>query len=286
MFLILIPFHEPFINKGVNHIHISRITTQKKDAERYNLYVEDEQGERFACGVHEAVLVRWGLAKGKAITAAELTDMTREDELEKAKKKALQFLSKRMRTEKELRDKLREEDVPAEHIEEVIDTMAEKGYLNDAEYAQTYTRVTMSTTDKGPGRIRQYLQEKGIQDAFINDALEQYDEQKQIETMTGIIAKKAMPRESAVMKKKKLTDVLLRKGFSYSLINAAFEAHDFADRTDEDWQALQFQAEKAASKWRKKYEDEVVKQKLKKHLYQKGFSLSMIDRYLEEEQNE
>ncbi|QQK75570.1 recombination regulator RecX [Salicibibacter cibarius] len=262
---------------------ISRITTQKKDAHRYNLYIEDGQGERFACGVHENILVRWELAKDKEITAAELDEIIQDDNVEKANKKALHFLAKRMRTETEVRDKLQNEAIPSEHIEPVVERMKAIGYINDKEYAHTYVRTMMSTTDKGPGSMRRYLQEKGVNDLAITGALEQYDEEKQIDVILKVIEKKekTTSKDSLTMKKKKLTEALLRKGFKQSTVAVAFEAHDFSRDANDERQALHLQAEKAANKLKRRYEQGEVKQKLKEQLYKKGFSLAMIDEYLE-----
>ncbi|MBB6450640.1 regulatory protein [Geomicrobium halophilum] len=269
-----------------DHIKISRITTQKDDSKRYNLFIEDHNGERFACGVHEIILARMQLTKGKSITDDELEEIIQADNKEKAKKQALQYLSKRMRTEAEVRDKLQEQDLPPDHIDEAINSMIWHGYINDAEYARTYVRVTISTTDKGPGRIRQYLNEKGIHPSLIDEALEQYDEEIQVQMMLKIIEKKekTIPKDSLVLRKKKLTDALLRKGYSHSLIQTAFEAYDFHSQGEEEWEALRLQAEKAEFKLRKRHEEEAFKQKLKEHLYRKGFTLTMIDQYLDEQE--
>ncbi|AXF57642.1 recombination regulator RecX [Salicibibacter kimchii] len=266
-----------------DHIKISRITTQKQNAERYNLYVADENGERFACGVHESLLVRWALAKDKEITTAELDEIMQEDSVEKANKKALYFLAKRMRTEAEVREKLQDDEVPGDHIETVIQRMKDRAYINDKEYAHTYMRTMMTTSDKGPGSIRRYLHEKGVGDPAITEALEEYDEQKQIDVILKVIEKKekTTTKDSQAMKKKKLTDALLRKGFQQSTIAAAFEAHDFSQDANDEWQALHLQAEKAANKLKRRYEQGKVRQKLKEQLYKKGFSLAMIDEYLE-----
>ncbi|QDI92749.1 recombination regulator RecX [Salicibibacter halophilus] len=271
-----------------DHIKISRIATQKKDAHRYNLYIKNGQGERFACGVHESILVRWGLAKDKEITAAELDEIIQDDHVEKANKKALHFLAKRMRTEAEVRDKLQNEEIPIDHIEPVIERMKERGYINDKEYAHTYVRTMMSTTDKGPGSMRRYLQEKGVSDSSVTEALEQYDEEKQIDVILRVIEKKekTTSKDSMTMKKKKLTEALLRKGFQQSTITVAFEAHDFSRDANDEWQALHLQAEKAAHKLERRFEQGKVKQKLKEHLYKKGFSLTMIDEYLETQNEE
>ncbi|WP_246476667.1 RecX family transcriptional regulator [Salicibibacter cibi] len=243
----------------------------------------DENSERFACGVHESILVRWELAKDKAITAAELEEIIQDDDVEKAKKKALHFLARRMRTEREVRTKLEDDEVPIDHIEPVIETMKNRGFINDKEYAHTYVRTMMSTTDKGPGSMRRYLQDKGVSDAAITEALEQYDEQIQIEVILKVIAKKdkTTSKDSLAMKKKKLTEALLRKGFQQATIAKAFEAHDFSRDANDEWQSLHLQAEKAANKLQRRYEPGKVKQKLKEQLYKKGFSLAMIDEYLE-----
>ena len=43
---------------------ITKITTQKKNKERYNIFMDEGKGEQYAFSVDEAVLIKYQLKKG------------------------------------------------------------------------------------------------------------------------------------------------------------------------------------------------------------------------------
>ena len=81
---------------------ITRIGRQKNNNERYNLYLD----EKYAFSLDEAVLIKYQLSKGKVIEAFTLDEIVFDDEVRKAFNKAINFLSYRMRSEHEVKQKL------------------------------------------------------------------------------------------------------------------------------------------------------------------------------------
>ncbi len=77
--------------------------------------------------------------------------------------------------------------------------------------------------------------------------------------------------------------LLQRKGFSFDVITAALEQTEYANDEDTEREALRQHAEKALRKYRYdgSYES---KMKVKQYLFRKGFSLDMIDQFLQEEE--
>ena len=59
---------------------ITKITRQKRNEERYNIFLNDE----YAFSVDESVLVKYRLTKGMTIDEWTLGELTYEDEIEKA----------------------------------------------------------------------------------------------------------------------------------------------------------------------------------------------------------
>ena len=66
---------------------ISKITRQKNNPERYNIYLN----EKYAFAVDEGTLIKFGLTKGKVLEQFEIDEITYEDEIAKAFNKALGF---------------------------------------------------------------------------------------------------------------------------------------------------------------------------------------------------
>ena len=64
---------------------ITKITQQKKDKERYNIFLD----EKYAFSVHESVLVKFELTKGMTLEDWSVDEMVYEDEIRKAFNRAL-----------------------------------------------------------------------------------------------------------------------------------------------------------------------------------------------------
>jgi regulatory protein len=77
----------------------------------------------------------------------------------------------------------------------------------------------------------------------------------------------------------------MRKGFSYDVISIVKEELMYENNEDEEWNSLVLQAEKLKRKYAKGAQAQ-YKMKMKQALYRKGFSIEIIDRYLNEEEQD
>ena len=78
----------------------------------------------------------------------------------------------------------------------------------------------------------------------------------------------------------------MRKGYSFSIVGEVLEGIPF-EQDDDDWQQLlDVQGEKVWKKYSAKYTGYELKMKTKQALYQKGFPVDVIDRFIEEKGNE
>ena len=66
---------------------ITKITRQKNNPERYNIYIE----EKYAFAVDESLLVKYQLSKDKVLEDWERDEIVFDDEVRKAFNKALHF---------------------------------------------------------------------------------------------------------------------------------------------------------------------------------------------------
>ncbi|HET7616396.1 MAG TPA: RecX family transcriptional regulator, partial [Bacillales bacterium] len=134
--------------------NITRITTQKKHKDRYNVFLDRGNGEEFGFGVSEDVLVAFTLGKGKEIDENELKSIIFEDEVKTAFNLAVRFLSYRMRTVKEITDYLQKKEAEPEVIEKVIGRLEHHQYIDDEEFAKSFVASRKRTSSKGPAVIR------------------------------------------------------------------------------------------------------------------------------------
>ncbi|HEX4286056.1 MAG TPA: regulatory protein RecX [Terracidiphilus sp.] len=89
---------------------------------------------------------------------------------------AVKALGRQMRTTANLRRLMQQRAEPGEQGESIIDTVLKRlignGYLNDAVYAETYTRLRKENEKFGQRRVQQDLRNKGVPTSLIASTLD------------------------------------------------------------------------------------------------------------------
>lgn len=259
---------------------ITKISVQQKNKERFNIFLDDE----YAFAVFEATLLKFQLVKGKELDDLDVEEILYSDQINKAYTAAVHYLSFRMRTAKEIGVYLKEKEYEPFVIKEIVAKLKEQGYLNDREFAIAFVRTQVNTTLKGRGVIVQELMEKGVDKEIIEEAvLSEYSPEQELEHAVKLVLKYApkYKKDSFKIMIQKVEQALVRKGYSFSIIKLAIEEVELETDTSEEWEAMVKQAEK----YHRKYagmEGYEYKMKMKGSLYRKGFSMDLIDRWLEE----
>nr|WP_108670532.1 recombination regulator RecX [Peribacillus acanthi] len=263
---------------------ITKIAVQKKLKDRYNIYIDKGNGEEYGFSVSEDTLIQLGLKKGMEVDEFELSELGYRESIQKAYSKAIHYLSVRMRSEQEIRQHLLEKEVESPVIQEVIHKLAGQGYLNDLEFALAYVRTQINTTKKGPIVIKNELQEKGIKGEMLEQALDQYSPDLQLQHAIDLLEKlnKKPNKQSMVQYRMKVEQQLTVKGYQRIIIQKALEESFPKENEDLEWQNLVSQGEKLKKKY-SKYEGYDYMQKMKAALYRKGFSIDIIQKYLNED---
>lgn len=259
---------------------ITRIARQKKDNDRYSVYVDDGNGEAFAFGVHEDVLLRYQLRKGLELHNDTIQAITHEDEISKTLNQCLSFLTYRMRSEKEIRDYMKRKNVAESVIAIVIDRLKSRQYLNDLEFAKSYVRDKKHLQSKGSRLLAKELREKGIAAKDIEEALKEYSSEEQLANAIRFALKKQkqLQKESNTMVKQKITQQLRQKGFEDHIVETALNELP-AKTEEEEWEAIALYANKAHNRYHK-YSGYEYEQRMKQYLYRKGFPFPLIERFL------
>jgi regulatory protein len=199
-------------------LNITKIEKQKKNSKRWNLYIDGE----FACGISEDTYVNFGFRTNDEITEATLNEVKRFDEYQFAKKTALDYLSYRIRSVKEIKDKLKEKKISGETIEKTIDHLEKLGLINDGEFAKLLIQSKTGKNPSGKNVIKQKLYSKGIAKEIIEKVLnEYYTEDNEKKLLLDVFNKyqnkiKGLDRNR---RRKKMFESLARKGFDFDLIN-------------------------------------------------------------------
>ncbi|WP_439425563.1 RecX family transcriptional regulator [Oenococcus alcoholitolerans] len=260
---------------------VTKISVQKRKG-RYNLELDG----KFAFGVSEMTLIKFGLQKGQELSQQRLQQLKKYEKFASALSKAINYLSHHLRTEKEIRDKLSSQDFENETIFKAIERLKKENYLNDLFYAQSYVSTQSKLAEQGPIKIAGKLKLLGIKEDTIKQALVEYGRDEQIQRAAEIIdkLKKHLLREPVAVQKRKIKQRLYAKGFSFDLIDELLDKTEFID----DQQAQIHSAEKLLDRIWDNYAryGRQRSYKARSYLYSKGFSIDIIDKLIGQKTNE
>ncbi|MFS0862692.1 recombination regulator RecX [Fredinandcohnia sp. 179-A 10B2 NHS] len=257
---------------------ITKITTQKKNIERYNIFLD----EQYAFSVDQDVFISFQLKKGMELDELDITEIQFEDEVKKAFNLSLTYLSYRMRSKQEIIDYLKKKEIDEPIIPDVIHKLVDYKYVDDGEFAKAYVQTQINTTSKGPEVIKQELYEKGINRDLIEQSLELFSKEEQIQTAIKLV-EKTLSKTAKLSERltiQKLETALQRKGFTWDIIQIALEEVSVEKDIDEEWEAVLHHGIKAHRKY-EKLEGWEYEQKMKQSLYRKGFNIELIEKLIE-----
>ena len=145
--------------------------------------------------------------------------MDDDPDYEKAKKTAFRLLARRARSEKELRDKLREKKIEGDLINRVVSRLFELNYLDDEAFSRQWVRHLAVDRLSGNRRIEASLREKGIsKDLGERVIAEIRGEFPESEALAKLIRRKLKGGQPDVRERRSLAQYLLGRGFAPDLI--------------------------------------------------------------------
>jgi len=269
-------------------VRITRITTQKKYKHRYNIFLEHGDKEQYGFSVDEAILIEHRLQKGMELDQAMITTLQQQDSLHKSYTLAINYLSYRMRTKKEIYDYLVKKEVDETQITTIMERLEKEKLINDQQFAESFTQTRLHTTSKGPRLVKQELKEKGVAEAIAAQAIEPFTYEVQFDKAYHHAQKKLnqKSKHSYRQRLQKLQGYLMQKGFDQDVIKDVLaEAADQRDHGVE-WEALVHHGEKAMRKYKQKWSGYTLTNKVKEALYRKGFTIEQINQFIESQESE
>ena len=184
-------------------------------AERY--YAELENGERLSVDLN--AVGDLALYDGRELGDEELASLRGYSKRFGAKERALRLLEKRQMSRRELIKKLVEKGEDEKSAEYAADLMERLGARNDREYAGAVARH-YKRMGYGSGRVRQELLRRGIDRELWAEAIDEAPENSG--KLDALLERKLRNADLSDRKEvKKATDMLLRRGFSWSEIKEA-----------------------------------------------------------------
>ncbi len=158
------------------------------------------------------------LFAGKIISKVDLGNILNDEEVYRIKQKALNLISYRKRSKKELEDRLKLQKFNIANIAIVIKELEEKQYLDDKKFAESFILSSVKNKKLGPLALINDLKKYGIffddVEKFLDKTYEQYPVKKLI---LEIIRKRTKSKKRLTIKdRKRLINHLKQKGFYWS----------------------------------------------------------------------
>ena len=196
-------------------MRIERIEASKHRKGRILVFLEDG-----AClKITEQELLDFGLRSGDELDEAALGRLKEAAGVSNTRAAAADLIGKRAMSRRDLERKLREKGASEAEARYAAEWLEAIGALNDAEYAAALVRHC-AQLGYGPARVREKLYEKGVPRELWEEALEELPAGGgQVEAFLQSKLRGRIPDEK---EKRRLTNALLRRGFSWGEVRAAW----------------------------------------------------------------
>lgn len=208
---------------------ITKLEIQKKNQNRVNLYVDDE----FVCGLTINSVMDARLHVGDEISEETINSLAVTSDYQTALAKSLNYLTRAMRTVKQMRDYLAKKGYGGEVVDKVIEKLEEYKYIDDKAYASTY--VECYSTGKGKRKISYELARKGISKQIIEQAVEllipEQSEKDCLELAQKYVDKKQTYTQDNFSK---LYRYLLSRGYEYDLVGRVIRQVKWPSKTENE----------------------------------------------------
>ena len=190
---------------------------RKLSSERFTVSIGDREIKTTA-----NVLAQFRLFEGRELDTESFDEFAAESARALAREHALEILSRRAMSEKELKQKLTDKGYDASVAEYCAGWLADRHYLNDEEYAKLLVRH-YTAKGYGPGRIRSEFIRRGISRELWEEALDELpDENGKLTDLMRSKLKGDHSKENI----RKVSASLFRRGFSWDEIRSALASLD------------------------------------------------------------
>lgn len=187
---------------------------EQKNKKRVNIFVDNA----FFCGLNKETAILFRLKENSEIDENTLKNAVFESEVKSAFEKAIDYISSRIHTKKELFDKLFKKGFEKKVIDSAIFKLEEYNYVNDELFAKTFVQENYKYSKK---MLENKLKQKGVSSEIISNVLELNTDEKEEELCEKQLKKLLKNKNKNNFSKEELQKIymsLFRKGFEFDLI--------------------------------------------------------------------
>ncbi len=142
------------------------VKLSKKSNNLYKIEFSDNTSLNF----YDDTIIKYNLLINKKLDAKTFKEIIAYNDEVSAYYKAINYIKQKLRTKKEIENKLKKLNYNKEIISNVIKKLENQGYLNDELYIKSYINDQINLSIKGPKKIINELEKLGFKnvDEYLN----------------------------------------------------------------------------------------------------------------------
>ena len=172
--------------------------------------------------VTEEEVLRFKLRQGMELDSETLVELQKSAKTSSTKVRAVNMIASRPLSQKELKKRLVQKGSDEEDAEAAVEWLADLGAVNDEAYASALVRH-YSARGYGPMRLREEMHRRGVPKELWDAALEERSDSGEI--LDALIRKKCKGNLDDPKERKRISDALMRRGFSWSEVKSALSRY-------------------------------------------------------------
>ena len=238
---------------------------EKKSSNLYKIILSDNTSLSF----YDETIIKYNLLLKKEYEHKTLEEIIKFNNKIDGYYKMINYIKKKLRTEKEIKNKLLEMNYSLDETNYIISKLKKQKYINDKFYIDAYINNQINLTLNGPNKIIFNLNKLGFNDAFLY--IEVIDDDIWMNKVKKIIDKvtKRNHNCSKNMLIKKITNNLINLGYD---INKYYDVINNINVNNEET-IIKKEYNKIKKRYEKKYTGKELDFKIKNYLYKKGFKI-------------
>jgi len=203
---------------------ITDIKPQIKDSKRCSVFLDG----KFFCGLLTETAIIYKLKTGLHIEISKLETIQLDSEKNQALDKAMNFLSRCMKTKKQITDYLKRKGYCEPVCDYVILKLSDYKFVDDFEYSKSY--INYKSKSKGKRLLELELKNKGADSEDIEKAISEIGDET--ENAKNVLNKYIKNKEFNKENLYKAFKYLLSKGFEYETSKEAIDSLKGAELED------------------------------------------------------
>lgn len=251
----------------------------KLKSNKYTVYFDDGTNIK----LYDDVIIKYNLLSNKELDDDKIDEIVKYNDRLGSYYKALKYITKRQRTEKEVYEYL-VKDYTRKTTEETIDRLKIEGYFKKDIYLKSYINDAINLNLVGPNKIKDNLKKLGFNDDEIKPFIDNISDDIWLGKVERLVNKKVKANHQYGINK-------LREKIFYDISNLGFPKWMIEEKVkdleiDNSDSILDREFNKLYSKLSRKFEGNELFFQIKVKLLQRGFNYNEVEEFIQNKKND